>query len=248
MCYMTEFEKSSLKALGGVTAAMHEMYVRLFNQTLKPKHHFATHYPSLIKKFGPIRFLSSMRFEANHRFVKNYTKNTGCRKNLSYSIGRKLQYNFAFFLKSANALQDKFETFRPKLTRIIDEAYFPSMIPSIELKSMSTESIHVCDKVKLNGLTLSSKLNLPYLNKNNEMNLLKIVKIILNSTGDITSVRVIYQKYEGVSYRSDCASYTVQNLLSEMHLLNINEIISQRMFPVVLHDVAGLKMFRYKTF
>lgn len=245
---MTEFDESSLNALGGVTEAMHEMYVRLFNKTLKPKHHFATHYPTLIKKFGPLRFLSSMRFEANHRFLKNYTKNTASRKDLSYSIVRKLQYNFASFLQNADALQDKFKTFKPRLTRLIDEDYFPSITPSAELTLLSTDSIHVCDKVKLNGLILSSKLNLPYLNENNEMDLLKIVKVITKSTSDTTSISVIYQKYEGVAYYSDCASYTVHNLLPEMYMLNIDKILRQGIFPVVVHQARGSKLFRYKTF
>lgn len=245
---MTEFDSSSLNTLSGLIAAMHEMYVRLFKQTLKPKHHFATHYPSLIKKYGPLRYMSSMRFEANHKFLKNYTKNTASRKDLSYSIGRKLQYNFAYFLKIANAFQDKFETFKPKLTRLMDEHYFRSIETSVELSSLSEGSIYVCDKVILNGLILSSKFNLPHINGNHQMSLLKICKILMKSTSDPSSVRVIYQKYAEVAYHAGFASYTVKALLPDMYIMNISEIICQGMFPVVLHKAGGLDMFRYKTF
>lgn len=31
-------------------------YIELFNDNLKPKHHFLTHYCTIIKKFGPLKF------------------------------------------------------------------------------------------------------------------------------------------------------------------------------------------------
>lgn len=31
-------------------------YVELFQDTLKPKHHFLTHYCGIIKKSGPLKF------------------------------------------------------------------------------------------------------------------------------------------------------------------------------------------------
>lgn len=247
MCYMTEYDCSSIETLRDVIATMNEMYVQLFNMTLKPKHHFATHYPSLIEKFGPLRFMSSMRFEANHKFIKNYTKNTMSRKNISYSIGRKLQYNFAYFLKKSIALKDSFEAFKPKLTRLIDEAFFKPITQSSELNSLSRRTVYVCDKVKVNGLLLSSKLCLPYLN-GKELQLLKIVKLVMMSTTDPSSIKIIFQKYDEVTYCSDYASYTVKELLPDMHVMNISNAIRQRIYPVVLHQAGGLNMFRYKTF
>lgn len=244
---MTEFDRSSINTLREVIATMHEMYVRLFNKTLKPKHHFATHYPSLIKIFGPLRFLSSMRFEANHKFIKNYTKNTVSRKNLSYSIGRKLQYNFAYFLKSSIALKDNLEVSKPKLTTLIDEDIFPFITSFSGLNSLSRQSLYVCDKVKVNGLTLSSKLYLPYLN-GTKLQLLKIVKLVMLSLEDPSSIKIIYQKYDEVTYCSFYASYEVKNLLPDMYLMNISNAICQRKYPVILHHAIGSDMFRYKSF
>lgn len=244
---MTEYDCSSIKTLRDVIATMNEMYVELFNRTLKPKHHFATHYPSLIEKFGPLRFMSSMRFEANHKFIKNYTKNTMSRKNISYSIGRKLQYTFACFLRKSIALKDNFEASTPKLTRLIDEDFFQSITQSSEMNSLSRRTVYVCDKVKLNGLILSTKLYLPYLD-GRQLQLLKIVKLVMMSPCDPFSTKIIFQKYDEVTYCSDYASYSVKNLLPNMYLMNISDAIRQRMYPVVLHEANGFNMFRYKTF
>lgn len=89
------YTENDLKDLTTTISDMNQMYVTLFKQTLKAKHHIITHYPTLITLYGPLRFLTSMRFEAKHKFIKNYTKNTVSRVNVSYSLGRKQQYVFA---------------------------------------------------------------------------------------------------------------------------------------------------------
>lgn len=38
--------------------------------TLRPKHHYIEHYPHLIKKFGPLTDVWTMRFEGKHKFFK----------------------------------------------------------------------------------------------------------------------------------------------------------------------------------
>lgn len=43
-----------------------------FKETLLPKHHFITHYPSVMKKLGPLIHTWAMRYEAKHReFIKD---------------------------------------------------------------------------------------------------------------------------------------------------------------------------------
>lgn len=251
MCYMPSYDSESIDKLRNIIANMNEMYVRLFKKTLKPKHHYATHYPELIKKCGPLRYMSSMRYEANHKFVKNYTKNTMSRRNISYSLCRKLQYSFAYILKKGNACKDNVNICKPTLTRLCDEDFFRSMVPSSELQSISERNINVSDKIKLNGLTLSSKLYLPFINKasdGEQLHLLKIVKLLVLSEGDPTSIRIICKKYVDVQYNSIYASYIVKNLRPEIHIINISDVLQQRLFPVVLHQCNGLSLFRFRTF
>lgn len=251
MCYMPSFDSESIEKLRDIIANMNEMYVRLFNKTLKPKHHYATHYPELIKKCGPLRYMSSMRYEANHKFVKNYTKNTISRRNISYSLCLKLQYNFAYILKKGDACKDNVNVSKPRLTRIVDEDFFRSIVPSNELKSIFQRNIYVFDKIKLNGLTLSSKLYLPFMDVAGDgvtLQLLKIVKLFMLSESDPTSIRIICKKYVDVQYNSLYASYSVTNLRPEMHIINISDVLQQRLFPVALHRGNGSNLFRFRTF
>lgn len=247
MSYMTCYDTETIHTLRNVVATMNEMYVRLFKQTLKPKHHFATHYPSLIEALGPLRYMSSMRYEANHKFVKNYTKNTTSRRNISYSLGLKLQYNFAYLLKKGNVCKDILEISQPKLTKIFDEDFYQSIVPSNELELLSQRYIYVSEKIKFNGLTLSSKLHLPFID-GNRIHLLQIVKLIMVSKDDPTSIRVMCKKFVDVQYESVYASYNATNLQPQIHIVTLSDVLRNRIFPVALHRVNGLNIFRYKTF
>ncbi|XP_031359486.1 uncharacterized protein LOC116183029 [Photinus pyralis] len=46
------------------------LYRQVSGETLKPKFHFLTHYPDMLLKFGPLRHVWTMRFEAKHRVSK----------------------------------------------------------------------------------------------------------------------------------------------------------------------------------
>jgi len=73
-------------------------YTELFQDSLKPKHHFLIHYCNIIKKSGPLKFLWSYRFESKHRQLKMYTKNITSRIQIPVSLGIKYSINFSGFI------------------------------------------------------------------------------------------------------------------------------------------------------
>lgn len=56
------------------------------NNKLQPKFHFLTHYPAMFSKFGPLVYLSSMRFEAKHKISKIAAKAVCTRTNITKTI------------------------------------------------------------------------------------------------------------------------------------------------------------------
>lgn len=246
LTYLHSFDLETIRKLRNVIATMNEMYVRLFDQKLKPKHHFITHYPSLIEKCGPLRYMSSIRYEANHKFVKNYTKNTTSRRNIAYSLGLKLQYNFAYLLMKGNACTDIVEVTRPALTKIVDEDFYKLTVPSNEWESLAQRNIYVSDKIRFNGLSLSTKLYLPFID-DDHIYLLKIIKLIMISKYDPSSIKVVFKKMD-VNYESNYACYNASNLQPQVHIITLADVLRNRIFPVTLHQVNGSSYFRYKTF
>jgi len=74
------------------------MFIRLFNDTLKPKHHFLIHYPTITQYSGPPRFYWCFKYEGKHRELKMYARTTTSRKNITLTLAKKCQYKFAHFL------------------------------------------------------------------------------------------------------------------------------------------------------
>ena len=62
------------------------------NKGLKPKFHFLIHYPTLIKKFGPLIYLWTLRFEAKHSYFKGLINQIKCWKNITYTLAKRHQY------------------------------------------------------------------------------------------------------------------------------------------------------------
>lgn len=70
-------------------------YVRIFEDSLKPKHHLTTHYASVISQSGPPRTYWCFPFEKEHKAHKNYAHSITSRVNTSACIAKKFQVTFA---------------------------------------------------------------------------------------------------------------------------------------------------------
>lgn len=53
---------------------------------LKPKHHYVSHYPELIIRFGPLICLWTLRFESKHTYFKQCARKQRNFKNLCSSL------------------------------------------------------------------------------------------------------------------------------------------------------------------
>lgn len=73
-------------------------YITFFHDSLKPKHHLLTHFPSIILKSGPPRHFWCFRYEAKHKEFKMYARAITSRKNICLKLAKKYQLKFAHFL------------------------------------------------------------------------------------------------------------------------------------------------------
>lgn len=88
--------------LENLVSEHHELYVEIFNDNLKPKHHFMVHYGTIIRHIGPIRQIWCMRFESKHTFFKSVSKITKNRINLLETFALKTQLSLANLLLNDN--------------------------------------------------------------------------------------------------------------------------------------------------
>jgi len=74
-------------------------YKHLFaDKKFKPKHHFIEHYPDLIREYGPLGAMWTMRFEAKHSYFKRVVQESHCFKNLFMTLAQKHQLMIAYHL------------------------------------------------------------------------------------------------------------------------------------------------------
>lgn len=76
----------------------HELYIKCFNENLKPKFHFMLHYPYIISQIGPLPQTWSMGLEQKHQEFKKIAKAITCRINLIETFAIKEQLCCANFL------------------------------------------------------------------------------------------------------------------------------------------------------
>ncbi|XP_030833875.1 uncharacterized protein LOC764597 isoform X1 [Strongylocentrotus purpuratus] len=71
---------------------------RLFpDKRLRPKHHFLSHYPWLILKFGPLTRVWTLRFESKHVFFKRCVRYSSNFKNVTATLTERHQLMQAYF-------------------------------------------------------------------------------------------------------------------------------------------------------
>lgn len=117
----------------------------LFNKELLPKHHLICHSFDLVKFFGPLIRLWTMRFEARHMFFKKAAKAANNFKNITKTLVNKyvrnLAYNFSGRLfcdditfKPKDVYPVNFENLDPHVAQIIYESpTFTRVLQSVNI-------------------------------------------------------------------------------------------------------------------
>lgn len=96
----TKFSEETLGYLESKIAEHRKLLTETFPDfNIRPNHHFVDHYPHLIRCFGPLVDLWTIRFEAKHSYFKKVVHDTHNFKNLLLTLGTKHQQMFAHFLE-----------------------------------------------------------------------------------------------------------------------------------------------------
>ncbi|KAJ8909351.1 hypothetical protein NQ315_014971 [Exocentrus adspersus] len=72
-------------------AEHHTLYQELFKLPLKPKHHNVVHYPWIMDKVGPLKNMSTLRYESKHREFKKAANAVSSRVNITHTLALKNQ-------------------------------------------------------------------------------------------------------------------------------------------------------------
>lgn len=87
----------------------HTLYLELFRDKLKPKHHIMLHFPIMLEMSGPLALFSTMRQESKNRLNKIRANATYSRRNITSTLAFKESLQMCYRLVSQLGFVQKFE-------------------------------------------------------------------------------------------------------------------------------------------
>lgn len=152
---------------------------------LRPKHHFVEHYPQLIRCFGPLVELWTMRFEAKHSFFKKVAHDVRNFKNILLTLASKHQLMMAHYLSSPSL-------FLPSLSvqNIKTVSQCSLDIPqrnAVKKKYPHLEMLSLASDVHLHGTLFSEGMILSAGQCSGLPEFFKLVTVLVNYSGNKVS-------------------------------------------------------------
>jgi hypothetical protein len=145
-------------------------------QRLIPKHHFVEHYPQLIKAFGPLVSLWTMRFEAKHSFFKKIVRQTNCLLNILKSMAKKHQYMIAYHLHGSNVKKTAVSV--SKMTRVPLEVVNENIQEFLSQKFPEETAVHLTKQAEFQGTSNGIGMILVYGSNSGLPDFAEILQII----------------------------------------------------------------------
>lgn len=232
-----KFTESSIIYLEQLIKDHNFLYSQLFNDRLKPKHHFLIHYPNIIRESGPPRHFWCFRFEGKHKEIKMYARSITSRKNITLTLAKKFQIKFAYLL-----MQPKKDDLVLNFKHKIKESQFGKLISD---KYKITPNQYECyNKIEYKGTNYKEGYYLTRFIY--EMCLFKIIEIIVISN---IKIIILTKQIQLNGFHSHLEAYEVD--FNEHIILNpvFNEINDFNGPPInVVNTAIGKKMFRTKEY
>jgi hypothetical protein len=115
----------------------------------KPKHHFVEHYPALVKRYGPLVYFSTMRFEGKHAYFKSVAHKGRNYKNVCKTLAGKHQLMQAYYMSQPRYLRCDWAFENGRLTAV---QIFPTEILQVVQQNLPNINLAtICDAVSFRG-------------------------------------------------------------------------------------------------
>jgi len=232
------FTEGKIMDLKQLISQHNSMYIRLFNDTLKPKHHFLIHYPTIIQYSGPPRFYWCFKYEGKHRELKMYARTTTSRKNITLTLAKKCQYKFAHILLQSSVQEI-----------IIKEKHKILSLNSDNIcKILSLSSVDFCcyNQIEFMGTIYKKGY---YLTKFiEEMSLFEIIEVIVFNIPN-KRIHILAKQIKIINFNSHFEAFEVdcnKTVVKDCVIYNVDEFSGP---PInITPSPSGKLMIRLKEF
>lgn len=120
------------------------------DKKLLPKHHFLEHYPEMIKNFGPLVALWTMRYEAKHSFFKQIVRHTKNFRNITLSLAKKHQLMVGYHLNIPESEQSPLKV--AQVSKVPIDVLNEDVVHILTLKYPEVTAVNLANSVSINGI------------------------------------------------------------------------------------------------
>lgn len=218
-----------------------ELFQKVFpNEKLRPKHHYIEHYPQLIKTFGPLSDVWTMRFEGKHKFFKEAVRQTHNFKNIPLTLAIKHQKMIAFHLANPSFFKPSVEINKVKSVMV---SSFPQNVQEyLHHRNAQQNTVLVASSVSVYGIKYSVNMVISVGSCSGLPDFRQIVKIVVINANILFVCRPMTSWYdEHLRVYELCSSHLSTLLVSQ--LSDLNDV-----FPLSLYRVGGKHLISLKRY
>lgn len=230
---MRYFDKRCTKLLKNLITEHHQIYISLFGKTLKPKHHFMSHYHQIIRKIGPLINVWRMRTEAKHRPSKRNAHISQSRVNLPYTLPLKHQLQLCFTFMSNDSLKKIIEYGH---TTELSREKMTTFLPLLPL-NYKIDSLHSVPWIRIHNITYQPSMVVTTNDDNHLPTFSLISEILLNKEKQCI---FITKNFLTAGLNLHFCAYEVL-LTDEWTAITVKNLFNK--FPTSVHNSSNGKFF-----
>lgn len=216
-----------------------KLYLEVFpGQNLLPKHHFLEHYPEMIKCFGPLVALWTMRFEAKHSFFKQIVRHTKNFRNITLSLAKKHQLMVSYHMLTSDAEKSPLEV--SKVSKVPIDVLNSDVLNTLTQKYPEITAVNLSHSVTINGITYKKGMIVVHGSCGGLPEFSEIIQLCILHDGLSLIVRKLCSWYRE-HYRAFELHPT-----SELGFLHVKELSDQ--YPLADYKTGSARMVTLKRF
>jgi hypothetical protein len=199
----------------------------LFEVRLRPKHHYLSHYPELILKFGPLIRLWTLRMESKHSYFKETARRSKNFINITHTLSKKHQLLQAYY-SEGTIFPDDVEC--PQNTiKFVAQLYNDNVTHSTASQPEIDEESLVCHSITFRGTKYMKGQYVAVSRVDGCLQFGKITMIVVSTSGPYKPFLVVEVHLS--SYIKRMGVYQLEESgMRDMHCIAIHDLIDY--FPL----------------
>ncbi len=208
---------------------------------LRPKHHYIEHYPQLIKAFGPLCDVWTMRFESKHKFFKKVIRDAQNYRNVALTLAVKHQKAVSYHLDSSSFFKPSVKM--EKVTTVSVSSFPENVQRVLSQKIHKPAAVLVASSVCLDGVTYKADMLFSAGSCSGLPEFVQITQIVAVHTDIMFVCRVM-----SAWYHEHLRSYEVcySNVTPALCVVSLSEL--NDVFPLSAYRIGGKLMVTLKRY